>query len=439
MNSIRIDAGLEPFRPGVDGEFDFAAAAHLAQRCELGASPARIESLRRLGPAKAVAEILAAPSDEGAYARTLAMGPRVARRGELRNLQAWWLRRFLVADRPFREHLALFWHDHFATSQRKVQDLVAMQLQNRRFLDLGSGRFPELLEALARDPAMLIWLDNAESTRAHPNENFARELFELFSLGHGAYGENDVREAARAFTGWQVRSGRFYFNAAEHDSDVKRILGQRGPMGGEEVLKLACALPAGHRFIATKLARWFVCDTLTPELEVALGDLFERLDRDVGAFMSHLFRSRLFFSAASRRCLVRSPVQYLVGALRSIGARVDTVRLALLAENLGQSLFQPPSVEGWKGGLHWIDSAAMVGRQNFGVECAQGIEGSLKCRVADGVELDLAARELLWSALSGAPLKASDRKALASLAPARAKDPRQVLALWLQGPEAQLF
>ncbi|MEZ6194724.1 MAG: DUF1800 family protein [Planctomycetota bacterium] len=430
MSVRALDDRLAPYRVGRDGPFGLDEAIHLARRVECGATPARMAALAAAGLEGALDEVLSDAPASPAEAGLLAMGARIARRGDTDALAAAWLLRFL-GERPWREHLALFWHDHFATSQDKVADLVAMEVQNRILLESGAGPFAALLERVAKDPAMLLWLDQAASTPLRPNENFARELFELFTLGRGHYAESDVLEAARALTGWSLRGGRFAWRPEAHDAGEKTILGERGAFDGDAVLAIAVAAPRRRRFIAEKLCRWFVREEIDEELGSGLAALMEEAGDVTAVFLRRLLASRLFFSEAARGALVRNPVQLAVGALRTLDARVATTELARRVADLGLALFRPPSVEGWRNGTAWLDSAGLVGRQNLGVLIAEGEDGPLRVRSRLEPETEGAA---VFRAFLGRAPDEEDRRLLVAAHP----DPRALVGALMQEPEAQL-
>lgn len=419
------DARLRPYT----GPFDEAAAAHILVRTGFGAPPHEVAAAARAGLEATLDRITAPPSGDAArrWQRLRDMGPRMARRRGAAGLRALWLRRMLETPAPLREHLTLFWHDHFATAASKVDDAVAMHAQNELLLDRGVGRFDDLLLAIARDPAMLVWLDNASSSRRHPNENFARELFELFSLGIGHFEEADVRAAARAFTGWHVDRGAFRFSPPDHDSGPKTVLGVSGDLGGEEVVRACTGRPECARFIASKLWRWFVDDDVDEPLATALGEAFTAVNRRVEPFLRCVFASRGFFAA--RGNLIRSPVQLVVGALRTLQARVDVFRLADDVAHMGEALFEPPSVAGWARGRSWINSVTLTARHNFAADVGDGEDGRLGCRA--GVDADPV--DLARALLRREP-PASD---LARVVAARS--PEAVAGAALGLPEAQLM
>ena len=243
---------LEPFRPGKDGPWDYSAAAHLARRLTFGSPRKLVREILEGGPRAAPAALLA-DRDETPEMKAVADSQR--RIGSTEAIQTWWAHRMLRGNSPARDKLALFWHDHFATSDTKVRDARLMMDQVQLFIRRGPGSFHALLKAMAKDPAMLIWLDGNSNRRGEPNENFARELMELFSLGVGNYTEEDIKEAARAFTGWHVKNRKFWFNQRAHDTGSKTIFGMTGNLDGNDastpVLKNAPALNSSPRSSST--------------------------------------------------------------------------------------------------------------------------------------------------------------------------------------------
>ncbi|MCB9898768.1 MAG: DUF1800 domain-containing protein [Planctomycetes bacterium] len=373
------ERALEPFRPDVDGPWDARAAAHLLRRTSFGGTLARRAHVLGLGPSAALDELLADPEPSGDFALTLRLLATLRALDDLETAQASWLRRMLDDEHPFREALALFWHGHFATSVAKVGRVRLLEDQVDTFRSLGSGRLDALVLAVCKDPAMIVWLDGNANRRHHPNENLARELMELFTLGKGAYDEHDVLEAARAFSGWQERDGRFRFVPGEHDDGKKTLLGRSGALDGGDVVDACVSHPSCARFVAGKLARAFVRPVLDASLLDALGARFAELQLDVLAFLRELLGSRLFYDASSRLSLVKSPVQLAVGAVRALGCSVDARFLARTVEALGQSLYAPPSVKGWDGQRAWLSAATLVGRANLAAALA-GDGGELGVR-----------------------------------------------------------
>ncbi len=363
---------LEPYRPGIDGPFGPAEAGHLLRRAAFGGTLAERRRIETEGPSAAVRRLTTAPPRSEEYERTLELISVLDSVDELDTAQSLWLTRMLRTPYPFGENLALFWHGHFATSIDKVARLPLMSAQVETLRRLGDGRLEPLVMAVSRDPAMIVWLDGNANRRHQANENYARELFELFTLGIGHYGEDDVRDAARAFTGWHERRGAFHFNPHEHDDGSKAVLGRQGALDGDDVVQACLAQPACARFVAGKLYRFFVRPAPEAELLDELAERYRASDYDTGALIRTLLSSRDFFAAESRRALVKSPTQLAVGAARSLGLQLDAKKLAARLQSLGQSLYAPPSVKGWDGGRAWLNAATLVGRINLAADLAVG-------------------------------------------------------------------
>lgn len=269
-----------------------------------------------------------------------------------------------------REKLTLFWHGHFATSQTKVRYVHLMLGQNETFRRLGAGPFRDLCLSMVRDPAMLVWLDGRLSKAKAPNENFAREIMELFTLGEGHYTENDIREAARCFTGWTVNreNGDPMFVARHHDDGRKKLFGRTGNFGAEEAVDLICAQPRCAEFLATKIWEFYAFPRPEPDLVKSLAAHYRANDLRTGELLRMIFTHPEFYSPRSRSRQIKSPVQWMVQAARETGRQLLPPGVALpLAAELGQDLFRPPSVKGWDGGTAWINSATLIRRSNTAI------------------------------------------------------------------------
>jgi len=270
--------------------------------------------------------------------------------------------------RPLQEKLALFWHGHFATSMQKVRDAYLMWLQNETFRRYASGNWLTMLTAISKDPAMLIWLDQAQSRKEHPNENFAREVMELFALGEGHYTEKDVTEAARALTGWSYdRFTQEYVNRPRlHDSGNKTFLGRSGFLTGNDVLEQIVAHPQAGRFIVAKLWGYFASDNAPQGLIDDFTSVFRKNGNEFKPLLKAMFRSEAFYSDSVIRSQVKSPVQWLVSSVRMLEAELPPPMLSSNALRLlGQDLFAPPNVKGWDGGLAWITTNNLLNRYNL--------------------------------------------------------------------------
>jgi uncharacterized protein (DUF1800 family) len=351
--------------------------AHLHRRAGFAAPWATLQRGLRDGPAASVDRLLdgepTTPDGRTAAAfEALAegMARQLAPSATLTRLQALWLYRMVFTPHPLRERMTLFWHNHFATSQAKVENTGLMERQNALFRRHALGDFKAMLAEVGRDPAMLIWLDSKENRKAHPNENYAREVMELFTLGRGHYTEADIREAARAFTGWFVVRDRFQEVAAQHDDGVKTVLGRTGRYDGDAIPGILLDQPACAGFLAAKLVKAFVTevDPVPPALVAPVAEAFRGSGYDVKAPVSMILKSNLFFDRSVRRRRVKCPVELAVGTVRALEVLRPTVQADALAEScarMGQSLYAPPSVAGWDGGPAWVNSTAMLGRTNL--------------------------------------------------------------------------
>jgi uncharacterized protein (DUF1800 family) len=291
------------------------------------------------------------------------------------DLRYWWLRRMALGPRPFQEKITLFWHGHFATSFEKVRTPYFLWLQNETLRQNALGNFNQLLIAVAEDPAMLIYLDGAQSHKSHPNENFAREVMELFTLGEGNYTEQDIQQAAKAYTGWGLAEDHLHYkyHPGNHDDGPKTVFGQTGNFSGEDVLNMICAKPECSQFIANRLWRFFVQDDPPKPLVDALADVLHKSNMDLRHTMNVLFRSKEFYAPDAIRAQIKSPVQWLIASAHQLEAPLPTQPMSLvMLRQLGQELFQPPNVKGWDGGIAWITTNNLLDRYNFAAALVEG-------------------------------------------------------------------
>jgi uncharacterized protein (DUF1800 family) len=369
-------------------------------------------------------------------------------------LKAWWFYRMYAGPDPLGERLTLLCHNHFATSNEKVNNVAAMRRQNEIFRRHGRGPFGELLRAVVHDPALLVYLDAPANRRGHPNENLARELMELFTLGIGHYTEADVREAARALTGWRVARGVFHNWPPDHDSGEKTILSRTGGWTGDDLVRILLEQPATARRLAGRVCEWLMGETGAGAAALdALAAGLRCHDLDIGWAVGTVLRSRAFFAATNIGNRVLGPVEFVVGAARAL-ERFDpppsSLLLAEWAARLGQDLFYPPNVGGWPGGRDWLTTQGIIGRANY---AAALVGGDLLARPVPLDGITLAQRHghardvedlLAFSAelLTGAPPDAGWwRRLRAALGPSAKLSPDTVcagLALILASPEAQL-
>jgi uncharacterized protein (DUF1800 family) len=284
------------------------------------------------------------------------------------DLREWWFREMLSTPSPLTEKMTLFWHNHFATSQQKVRLTSLMYRQNVLIRRNALGNFGTLLHEIARDPAMLVYLDGAQSRKEQPNENFAREVMELFTLGEGHYSEKDIKEAARAFTGWSIDrdDGTFMFRRFIHDNGTKTVLGKSGNLDGDQVIDILLAQPQTARFITGKLWREFVSPTPDAAEIDRLAGIFRDSGYDTGKLMRAMLTSDAFYAPENRAALFKSPVEFVVGTLKTFDIEPPSLRPFVFASALlGQNVFSPPNVKGWPGGEAWINSSTLLGRKQL--------------------------------------------------------------------------
>lgn len=289
-------------------------------------------------------------------------------RAQIVELAAWWLQEMRESPTPLAERMTLFWHNHFATSMQKVQQPQGMYFQHRLFREQALGSFRDLLHQVARDPAMLVYLDGAANKAQSPNENFAREVMELFTLGEGHYTEQDIKEAARAFSGWVVDRERWEASMRPrlHDDAAKTLFGRSGRFDTDAALDAMLAQPAAARFITAKLWREFVSPTPNAAVVDRMATHFRANGWRVETVLRDLLLSDEFWAAESRGSLIKSPVELVVGTLRQFDIRLDSALPLVAATNKqGQMLFLPPNVKGWPGYTDWINSTSLLDRKRF--------------------------------------------------------------------------
>ena len=412
---------LKPWTPSRRDPWDLDAAAHLWRRVGFGAPPHAVRATLRRSPAEAVAGIVDGPARDTPSDELESIYESVLGTGSADGLRAWLVSRMVRCEHQLREKLALFWHGHFATSLLKVRHVPWMARQYRLFLDHGLGRFATLLGEITRDPAMIRWLDNETNRKGHANENYARELFELFTLGDGNYTEKDIQDAARAFTGWHILQDRFHLSTTLHDDGTKTVLGRTGRFGGADICRIALEEEACGRFLAKKLLAFFVHPQPTADVVAGFGELLRHSDYDTRAALKHLFGSRLFFAPENRRALVKSPLEYVVGTARALEIKLDAPAAVPALRSMGQDLLAPPNVKGWSGHTDWINTATWLARVNTARQLTQDFGGA--------GDLDGSARALL-----GRPLPGSERDRLVSSGAGKRDLAHALLSL----PEAHL-
>jgi uncharacterized protein (DUF1800 family) len=424
---------------------DRATMAHLLRRAGFAPTAAEIDAATAAGYGATVDALLDFSAPDRADAapaptftpysplaeRTLTLAQRQAaqrqRNVEFTALQRWWLARMAATSHPLREKLTLYWHGHFATSYDKVRIPGFMYGQNQLFRALGAGGFEALTQAVAKDPAMMIWLDTSSDKAAHPNENFARELMELFTLGVGNFTEDDVREAARAFTGWVLdpRSLAWAERPAQHDSGSKTVLGQTGDWDGTDVVRILVASPASQRFLAARVWSHFAYPVTSSDPIVA--DLLPSTG-NMTALLRAVFDHPAFVSPTARQGLVKQPVEWLLSLVRVIGVPADSARLMSTLSTLGQVPLRPPNVGGWPQNGYWLTTASSLARLQAATFATRSADLSPVADAPPSARVEAAAH------LLGVSWSDGTARALAGVA----ADPRELVTLALIAPESVL-
>jgi uncharacterized protein (DUF1800 family) len=439
--------------PDKDAPWDLRRVVHLHRRAGFAATWDEVQRDLADGPRLSIDRVLAGKArSQGVpenFEATASLLGDAARESE--RLKAWWVYRMYFGPDPLTERLALLWHNHFATSAEKVRDLAVMRRQNELFRKLARAPFGELLGAVAHDPALLLWLDAQANRKEHPNENLARELMELFTLGIGRYSEKDVKEAARSLTGWAVADGKFAEDAARHDDGDKTILGRTGAWKGDDLVRMLLDHPATAERLASRLCELFMGEGVVAAADVkALASGLRDHGFDIGWGVATVLRSRAFFAETNLGTRVLGPVEYVVGSARALALfepPPGTLLLADWAGRLGQELFYPPNVGGWPGGRNWITTRSMIGRANY---AAALVGGGLNRRQEPFDALALPRRHgrgddleavvtFYGELLQGAPpARALRQRLLDTLgANADADTARRAVTLILASPEAQ--
>jgi Protein of unknown function (DUF1800) len=386
----KLDPAAEwaPWKPSAADPWSVKWAAHLYRRAAFGPTRTDLSEAPAAGLDATLDKLFAAPKEPVPRPPAVAGPPPLNpitgmpdASGQAAVLRASWLGRLIDGAEPVREKLALFWHHHFATSIKKVNDAPLMERQGELLFRRALGSFRQMLRDVSRDPAMLVWLDSNQNVKAHPNENFAREVMELFTLGVGHYTEKDVKEAARAFTGWHSIGGQFAFIKGEHDFGPKAVLGQPGAWDGDDVLRILLEQPACARFLVRKLYRFLVSEAADPPdaFLAPLADAFRKSDYDIAVPVRTILRSKHFFSAYAYRQKVKWPVEYAVGVVRMVGVgvtgriTVNPYSLLGVLELMGQQLYAPPNVKGWEAGRSWLNTATVLARHNFAHALVNGM------------------------------------------------------------------
>ena len=423
VSAASIDAGPENWKgdptPLTQSDWSYERAGHLLERLGFGGTPAQIQRLANMSPQEAVDWLVDYETIDNSHvpkfdesgifdpgmepfprsraeavqwARDMghSMGVSVkpggdrpyqhvvnkyfyylrSNRLESHRLGQYWAQRILMTERPFEEKIALFWHGHFATSDDKVRDYRKMARQIDLFRKHGTGNFRDLVLAVAQDPAMLVFLDAGENIKGSPNENFSREILELFTMGIGNYSEGDIREAARAFTGWTNDSLKFVVKAELHDEENKTFLGETGNFDGTQIIDIVMQHDSTARFVVEKLYRYFVAAELPQERLDKLSAVLRNGGYELRPLLKAMFVARDFYAPHAYSAQIKSPVQLVLSTYRKLGvvSLPGVPDFHQATSSLGQKLLYPPNVAGWEGGRSWITPATLVERGNFARE-----------------------------------------------------------------------
>lgn len=384
---------LSRFQPSASNPWDRVKAAHLLNRAGFGGTPQEIARLAGMRPEAAVDDLLNYESvqdpafPETDFTALRQMYEAIARLRQSRadertfreavnqlqratvqkfqEIRELWVQRMLQTRRPLQEKMVLFWHGHLASGWPDTRIAENMYNQLNLFRRMAAGNFKELILAISRDPAMLEYLDNNSNRKGKPNENYARELMELFTLGIGNYTEQDIKEAARALTGWTFVLTDFAFRRDWHDDGVKTFLGKTGNLDGTHIIDAIFEQPAAARFLPQILFEFFVYQAPEESIVDELAGVFKRTNWDVRSVLRTIFRSDVFYSEKALRSQIKSPVQLVIGAARATGAQVPPLALVRAMDLMGQALLYPPNVGGWPMGKEWINTATILVRYNF--------------------------------------------------------------------------
>jgi uncharacterized protein (DUF1800 family) len=412
-------------------------AAHLLRRAGFGANSAELDRYAAMTSAMMTQSVLNYQQTSNATLEaqlptldlTSDKGPNAAA------VQAWWLQRMVQTARPLEEKMTLFWHGLLTSGLDKAGP-GQMYTQNLLFRKMVLGNFDDLLKAVSRDPAMMVYLDTENNRKGKPNENYARELMELFTTGIGHYTEVDVRESARAFTGWTLKGGKQLrytmesaFNAKYFDNGLKTFMGKTGNFTGDDIVEMLVPLRATAERLSTRLFSFFAYSNPEPEIVRHLADTFQQSRYNVGAVVKEIFSLDAFYSPKAYRALIKSPAELAAQTLRATGSDIKAYAPAVAASAaMGQVLFYPPNVAGWPAGTSWINSSTLLTRVNFVNGATQRMQPSSPSQTLD---------QLIANLVDG-NLSPTTRDGLNVFAAAHPTDQAGLLFMVLATPEFQL-
>lgn len=436
----------KPFQPTRERPWTHRLAAHLYRRAAFGGTIEQIVAAQQQGVEETVRQLLVQVDDSAIESEMAAAGRLVTGSADAKQLASWWLLRMIKTPCPFLEKMTLFWHGHFATGADKVMNARAMLRQNQLLRKHALGKYETLVKSISRDVAMLVYLDSEENRKTRPNENYARELMELFCLGPGNYTEQDIKEIARCFTGWEVRKSKFDFNQHQHDNRTKSFLGAEGNFNGDEAIDVVLQQPAASQFIAKKLIRFFVFEDrkITDEFAAPVATQLRDSEFDIGAAVKQILGSNVFFSDIAVAQKIKSPVELAIGFLRFFDASTNLSRLGQNMEAIGQLPLYPPNVKGWNGGRSWINASTILARANLISDILSNdktkfASGSLQAWADQNSEHGVTGSiDWIDEFLLATPMNEQTRSTLANLSHAAQHKPGDLLS-WLAAiPEFQL-
>jgi uncharacterized protein (DUF1800 family) len=407
------------------GKLGFNDARHLVARTGFGIEWETLQRYQNLTRQQAIEHLLSnrdmhlpAPPGMSPWQKMVSLRGNMRRkkmvkrisRGEGKKLQDWWVKHLIATRSPFLERMTLFWHNHFPSSIKKTTQASMLHQQNLMLRKNALGNFGQMLHDIARDPAMLLYLDGYVSTKDEPNENFARELLELFTLGLGHYSENDMREAARAFTGWSIddRNGHFVFHAEDHDDGTKTFLGKRGNFKGEDIINILLQHPRTAETIAEKMWHEFISIS-RPDARIIKqwAQVFRASHYDIKTLLRAVLTSEPFWNKANRGALIKSPIELTIGTLRTLPYTLRRTDLAHNLNIMGQAVFDHPSVKGWVGGKTWISTQSLLRRNSMMTNLTSGNLNERKNRGGIAQKLpDIPPQQLAEWLLAIPPLQA---------------------------------
>ncbi len=357
---------FDAYSPSADEPWDVRRVGHLLRRTSFGANADRIKAVTAMAPQAAVASLFDFDPAVDPLNDLIEQLQGYITFKEIKPVQEWCLYRMIYNPHPLQDRMTLFWHGRFATSAGKVDQPQMMHIQMELFRQQGLGSFRELLASVGKDPAMLVWLDGQFNRKGKPNENYAREVMELFTLGINSYTENDVKQLARAFTGWTVGQTHSFFNKQQFDDGVKTIFGETAAFDYEASVDLLLRQPHAAPHLSRKLLEEFVHPQPTDEMVRHYADRLLATQWDLKTVMIELLGSRLFFSDWAYRSRIKSPIELTVGAVVALGGKVNTTFIREQTTKMGQTVLMPPNVKGWDGNESWINANTVMLRFNFG-------------------------------------------------------------------------